>query len=73
MIALGRLPAATLAVEAVPRARLRVAGVVRRRGGRLDGYLDSGPYHAPWDYLGGYLACIEAGAVGARRERRRRS
>ena len=31
--------------------------------GGLDGYLDAGPYHAPWDYLGGYLACIEAGAV----------
>jgi myo-inositol-1(or 4)-monophosphatase len=31
--------------------------------GGVDGYLDSGPYHAPWDYLAGYLACIEAGAV----------
>ncbi len=31
--------------------------------GGLDGIVDSGPHHAPWDYLGGYLACIEAGAV----------
>jgi len=31
--------------------------------GSLDGNLDGGPWHAPWDYLGGYLACIEAGAV----------
>jgi fructose-1,6-bisphosphatase/inositol monophosphatase family enzyme len=31
--------------------------------GGLDGYYDTGPFHAPWDYLGGYLACIEAGAV----------
>jgi fructose-1,6-bisphosphatase/inositol monophosphatase family enzyme len=31
--------------------------------GGLDGYLDPGPYHAPWDYLGGLLACTEAGAV----------
>lgn len=31
--------------------------------GGVDGYLDTAPYHAPWDYLGGYLACIEAGAV----------
>src|SRR5207247_1609602 len=31
--------------------------------GGLDGYLDAAPYHAPWDYLGGYLACTEAGAV----------
>jgi fructose-1,6-bisphosphatase/inositol monophosphatase family enzyme len=31
--------------------------------GGLDGCVDGGPWHAPWDYLGGYLACIEAGAV----------
>jgi len=31
--------------------------------GGVDGYVDLAPYHAPWDYLGGYLACTEAGAV----------
>jgi myo-inositol-1(or 4)-monophosphatase len=32
--------------------------------GRVDGYLDMVPDgHAPWDYLGGLLACTEAGAV----------
>jgi myo-inositol-1(or 4)-monophosphatase len=31
--------------------------------GGLDGYVDSAPVHAPWDYLGGYLACLEAGAI----------
>ena len=31
--------------------------------GGLDAAIDAGPFHAPWDYLGGYLACIEAGAV----------
>jgi myo-inositol-1(or 4)-monophosphatase len=31
--------------------------------GGLDGLLDSHPNLAPWDYLGGYLACIEAGAT----------
>jgi len=31
--------------------------------GGLDASVDSGAHHAPWDYLGGYLACIEAGAV----------
>ncbi len=31
--------------------------------GGLDGYLDADAFHAPWDYLGGYLACIEAGAT----------
>jgi fructose-1,6-bisphosphatase/inositol monophosphatase family enzyme len=28
----------------------------------LDGYFDGGSVHAPWDYLGGYLMCREAGA-----------
>jgi fructose-1,6-bisphosphatase/inositol monophosphatase family enzyme len=31
--------------------------------GGLDASVDFGAHHAPWDYLGGYLACIEAGAV----------
>ncbi len=30
--------------------------------GVFDGYLDSASVHAPWDYLGGYLICLEAGA-----------
>jgi myo-inositol-1(or 4)-monophosphatase len=30
--------------------------------GALDGYFDAGDYLAPWDYLGGVLACEEAGA-----------
>jgi myo-inositol-1(or 4)-monophosphatase len=31
--------------------------------GVFDGYFDGGSVHAPWDYLGGYLICQEAGAV----------
>ena len=32
--------------------------------GQLDAYIDcSGVAHAPWDYLGGVLVCLEAGAV----------
>jgi len=31
--------------------------------GGLDASVDFGAHHRPWDYLGGYLACIEAGAV----------
>jgi fructose-1,6-bisphosphatase/inositol monophosphatase family enzyme len=31
--------------------------------GGLDGSIDAAAHHAPWDYLGGYLACVEAGAV----------
>lgn len=30
--------------------------------GSVDAMMDAGPWHAPWDYLGGLLACIEAGA-----------
>ena len=31
--------------------------------GGLDGYLGGGSYVSPWDYLGGLLACTEAGAI----------
>jgi myo-inositol-1(or 4)-monophosphatase len=31
--------------------------------GGLDGYIDGGAWHAPWDYLGGLLVCREAGAT----------
>jgi myo-inositol-1(or 4)-monophosphatase len=31
--------------------------------GTLDGFVDGASAHAPWDYLGGLLACSEAGAV----------
>ena len=31
--------------------------------GGLDGLVDSHPNLAPWDYLGGYLVCVEAGAT----------
>lgn len=31
--------------------------------GVIEAFIDSAPHHAPWDYLGGLLACTEAGAV----------
>lgn len=31
--------------------------------GALDGYIDGGAWHAPWDYLAGMLFCREAGGV----------
>ncbi|HET9771150.1 MAG TPA: inositol monophosphatase family protein, partial [Acidimicrobiia bacterium] len=31
--------------------------------GAVDGLVDGGAWHAPWDYLGGLLVCREAGAV----------
>jgi myo-inositol-1(or 4)-monophosphatase len=38
-------------------------GLCEIAAGSLDGMLDAGGFHAPWDYLAGYLACVEAGAV----------
>jgi len=38
-------------------------GLCEIAAGSLDGMFDSGGFHAPWDYLAGYLACVEAGAV----------
>jgi myo-inositol-1(or 4)-monophosphatase len=38
-------------------------GLCEIAAGNLDGMFDSGGFHAPWDYLAGYLACVEAGAV----------
>jgi fructose-1,6-bisphosphatase/inositol monophosphatase family enzyme len=38
-------------------------GLCEVAAGNLDGFVDAGGYHAPWDYLAGYLACVEAGAV----------
>jgi fructose-1,6-bisphosphatase/inositol monophosphatase family enzyme len=31
--------------------------------GGLDAHVDATSFMAPWDYLGGYLACLEAGAT----------
>lgn len=31
--------------------------------GVVEGFVDAGANHAPWDYLGGLLVCTEAGAV----------
>jgi fructose-1,6-bisphosphatase/inositol monophosphatase family enzyme len=38
-------------------------GLCEIASGSLDGLLDAGGFHAPWDYLAGYLACLEAGAI----------
>jgi myo-inositol-1(or 4)-monophosphatase len=63
VIALAGLPAERLAwkqFRALGCASLALCDVA---SGGIDGYLDTAAYHAPWDYLGGYLACIEAGAT----------
>jgi fructose-1,6-bisphosphatase/inositol monophosphatase family enzyme len=46
-------------------------GLCEIASGALDGYVDAAGYHAPWDYLAGYLACIEAGAVVSDAKRRK--
>jgi fructose-1,6-bisphosphatase/inositol monophosphatase family enzyme len=52
----------------LPAKQARVLGSIALElcdvaAGGLDAHADAGPWSAPWDYLGGYLVCIEAGAV----------
>ena len=68
-----RLEDAVVGISGVPARRLpwkqfRALGCMSLMlcdlaAGGIDGYLDTAPSHAPWDYLGGYLACMESGAV----------
>ncbi len=68
-----RIEDAVVALSGFPRERLpwkqfRALGCMSLTlcdvaAGGIDGYLDTARHHAPWDYLGGYLACVEAGAV----------
>jgi fructose-1,6-bisphosphatase/inositol monophosphatase family enzyme len=63
VVALAGLPAEKLAwkqFRALGCVSLALCDVA---AGGIDGYLDTAAYHAPWDYLGGYLACIESGAI----------
>lgn len=59
---------AGLPARLLPWAQFRALGcasltLCEVAAGGLDGYVDGGSWHAPWDYLGGWLACSEAGAV----------
>jgi len=68
-----RIEDAVVALSAFPTQRLpwkqfRALGCASLMlcdvaAGGLDGLIDSARNLAPWDYLGGYLACVEAGAV----------
>jgi myo-inositol-1(or 4)-monophosphatase len=63
VVALAGLPARILPWQqfrALGSAALALCDVA---SGGLDGYVDGGSFHAPWDYLGGYLMCVEAGAA----------
>jgi fructose-1,6-bisphosphatase/inositol monophosphatase family enzyme len=71
VVAFGFLPKQPIAVKQV-----RILGSIALElcdvaAGGLDAHLDVGSFIAPWDYLGGMLACLEAGAVvrdGQRRD-----
>lgn len=67
-----RIEDAVVLLEDWPRQRLAwkqfralgsaALGLCDLAAGVIDGYVDSGAVHRPWDYLGGMLACREAGA-----------
>ena len=63
VIGLGGLPAANLGWKQSRTLGCCSLLLCEVAAGGLDGYLDPGRYHAPWDYLGAMLACTEAGAV----------
>jgi len=59
---------AALPVRAVGSWQLRALGSAALElcdvaAGVLDGYLNGADLLAPWDYLGGMLACVESGAL----------
>ena len=57
------LPASSLPWKQFRSLGSAALGLCEIAGGALDGLLDAYGFHAPWDYLAGYLACVEAGAV----------
>ena len=63
MVYLTGTPATLLAWKQFRSLGSAALGLCEVAAGTLDGFLDAGGYHAPWDYLAGYLACVEAGAV----------
>jgi myo-inositol-1(or 4)-monophosphatase len=63
MVYLTGTPATTLPWKQFRALGSAALGLCEIAGGSLDGFLDAGGYHAPWDYLAGYLACVEAGAT----------
>ncbi|MCZ7526524.1 MAG: inositol monophosphatase [Acidimicrobiia bacterium] len=63
LVAVSGMPA-----RALPWKQYRALGSVALAlcdiaAGAVDGYVDGGDWHSPWDYLGGLLACVEAGAT----------
>ena len=64
VIALSGWPARPLAWQQFRSLGSAALSLCDVASGALDGFVDAGPdRHGPWDYLGGVLACREAGAV----------
>jgi myo-inositol-1(or 4)-monophosphatase len=63
VIALGGWPARPLGWKQSRMLGSIALELVDVAAGGLDGHVDAGRFTAPWDYLGGLLACREAGAV----------
>jgi len=63
MVYLTGSPARMLAWKQFRSLGSAALGLCEIAAGSLDGFVDAGGFHAPWDYLAGYLACVEAGAT----------
>ncbi len=63
MVYLTGMPANVLPWKQFRSLGSAALGLCEVAAGTFDGMLDAGGFHAPWDYLAGYLACVEAGAV----------
>lgn len=63
VVGLGALPDRRLPWKQYRAFACAALSLVEVAAGGLDAHVDTGHALAPWDYLGGYLACVEAGAV----------
>jgi fructose-1,6-bisphosphatase/inositol monophosphatase family enzyme len=63
VIALGGVPEPSLGWKQCRMLGSGALALCDLAAGGLDGYLDTRSSSAPWDYLGGLLACVEAGAT----------
>jgi myo-inositol-1(or 4)-monophosphatase len=62
MVALSGWPARLLPWQQYRALGCASLALCSLAAGGVDGYIDGGAWHAPWDYLGGLLMCREAGA-----------
>ena len=65
VVALSGFPARALGWKQFRALGCAALALCDLAAGGIDGYIDAGRWHAPWDYLGGVQICAEAGAVVA--------